>query len=323
MDEDLARQYDPLHDQRQLMPSHEFDGTDYFTSTMPPAPAPLVLAYFDSWASPQSLVAQLPAVAEGMVTAGGRSLVPVSLAYDGVERGAALEPFGPAAISELAEVVATPGFHHFGLSVETPDNEDFWFLDAWLQPGDAAVSLSLSPSPDLWPTAEIDQVADRVLDLVLSWIKPLALSTGGITYDRSGAARSAWDMWYGVDYRTTAPLTKDRVRGYFWANILTSGQLARLPSLLSQAESAGLLVSGVDDAVLLRAPGGITSLSGDELAAVKKVLGPALLPTPFHGYDGYPLRIVPDPGTAFRHVGADEPRPRLIPGQGPMPGSLP
>ena len=155
------------------MPSYEFDGMDYFTSTMPPAPAPSVLAYFDSWASPESLVAQLPAIAEGMVTASGRSLVPVSLAYDGVERGTALEPFGPAAISELAGVVATPGFHHFGLG------------------------------------------------------------------------------------------------------------------------------------------------------ALKKVLGPALLPTPFRGYDGYPIRIVPDPGTAFRRVAADEPRPRLSPGEGPMPDGLP
>jgi hypothetical protein len=71
--------------------------------------------------------------------------------------------------------------------------------------------------------------------------------------------------------------------------------------------------------VILRAPGPVTAFDDDRLAAMRQVLRPVLPPKPYTCYQGYPLRIVPDPGTAFRRVTPGSPFPRLLAGSGPAP----
>jgi hypothetical protein len=44
---------------------------------------------------------------------------------------------------------------------------------------------------------------------------------------------------------------------------------------------------------------------------MKDLLAPALVPAEYGVYIGYPLRIVPDPGTPFRRVLPGSPHPLL------------
>jgi hypothetical protein len=208
---------------------------------------------------------------------------------------------------------------HFG----TAHDEQRWHLESWSDPfrPDAALTLSLSPVGELWEPDETDAAADRVAALLQSWRRPLALSTGGVTYDRTGPHLSPWDAWYTMDHRSSAALTRERVRGYYWWNLLTAGHLARLgglDGLRARAAARDLEVVPLESAAVLRLPGPITAFADDRLAAMKEVLTPVLIPRRYINYAGYPLRIIPDPGTAFRRVAPGSPYPRLTAGAGPL-----
>ena len=201
------------------------------------------------------------------------------------------------------------------VSLDGPDDEEFWYLSLVALPDrpDAALDLSLTPSPDLWPA---DATADALLDLLTTWAAPLDLLTAGLTYDQTDPQRSPWDFWYGADHHTTAPLARDHVRGYFWANLLTEGHVGRLGgpgAFRAEAVRRGLAVEAAGEATVLRAPGPITTFDDGHLSATKAVLAPVLIDKPYLCYEGYPLRIVPDPGTAFRRVPPGSPRPRMLP----------
>jgi hypothetical protein len=70
-------------------------------------------------------------------------------------------------------------------------------------------------------------------------------------------------------------------------------------------------VSG--NAAVLRGSGPVGEFDDRGLAATKTVLGPVPIDHPYICYQGYPLRILPDPGTAFRRVPPGSPMPRWIP----------
>ena len=139
-----------------------------------------------------------------------------------------------------------------------------------------------------------------------------------ITYDRAQTRRTPWPQWDKVHSRDSAPATGDRLRGYFWANLLTRGHLRRLgglDALRATAAAHGLTLEALPSpqAAILRAPGPITAFDDEQLAAMKQMLAPALIPARYLLYERYPLRIIPAPDTAFRRVPPGSRHPRLLP----------
>jgi hypothetical protein len=328
MDEDelraMQRAADPLYDQRAEMPSHEFDGVDHFVSDprRSPPPRPAVLAYFDSRLSLPEFAGRLDEVLAGMAAAlADTTALPVTLRQSAWSVMGSGEQFDGSAAGRaaFAEALRSAKPDVFSLHFGTAEDEQRWHLEGWRDPfrADAALSLSLSPVGELWAPDETDAAAERVAALLAAWQAPLRLNTGGVTYDRTGPHLSPWDAWYTVDHRTTASLTGQRVRGYYWWNLLTAGHLARLGEL---AEPGLELIPLGEQVAALRFAGPITAFDDDRLAAMKRALTPVLIPSRYIMYSGYPLRIIPDPGTAFRRVPPGSPYPRLTAGAGPLPG---
>lgn len=329
----LERQWDPLYDQRAEMPTDEFDGVHYFVheAGRSPAPPPQVLAYFDAGITPARLADHFAELVDDMVDLLERTTtIPMRPGSLGWAAGEAAERWwSDAALAELRGALRGGETTLVTATVDGPDQAEFWHLNCWCVPGDepgdgaAALSMSLTPSPDLWPPDAADAVAEQVLSLVESWVPRLDVRTGAVTYDRGQPGRSPWDMWYGLHHHQTAPWTRDHVRGYFWANLLTGPHVARLGglnALRAAAETRGFDVRVLDaagvatpPAVIVRATGPVTDFDDKLLAAMKDLLAPVLIPARYNLYQGYPLRIVPDPGTAFRRVPVGDPFPRLLP----------
>ena len=213
--------------------------------------------------------------------------------------------------------------------IEVPDDNPLWCLWCRTDPDreDAAVQVSLTPSQDVWPVEAVDDVAERLLELVTGWVGPLALRTACVTYDRAEPGPTPWEKWYNVYPWTSALATRDRVRGYYWANLLTGGHVAHfggLEALRERAAARGFQVQELPEAgagapaVVLRAPVPITRFDDELLAACKDLLTPVLIPAVYAAYRGYPLRIIRDPGTAFRRVPPGSPGPRMLPAAHPQ-----
>jgi hypothetical protein len=179
-------------------------------------------------------------------------------------------------------------------------------------------------SLDLWPARQTDVAAEAVLRLLAGWREPLRLFTGGVTVDRGTTLTSPWDAWYGIGNHVHGPLVATHVRGYYWATILTGGHLERLGGIekfRKRVAATGFVLTTVDsEAMILRDTGPVAEFNDEDLAAMRHLLAPVLLPTPYRLYQGYPLRIVRDTGTAFRRIAPGSPFPRLLPGEGPLPG---
>jgi hypothetical protein len=333
----MERAMDPLYDLREELPQHEFDAVDYFVREpgRAPAPPPTVLAHLDSNLSQPDLADRLDRIVADMTEVLFRT-TPLRMRLRNVSwvnrdgqgggrsgwPGESREDFAAALRAgrvDLASVMFTAG------------NEDQhrWYFQVQSHPWpekepDAALRLTLS-SMDLWPADATDAVAAELLDLVVSWAGPFDLRTAAITYDRGGGGvvgQSPYECWYGINTFESTPITRERVRGYYWANLLTAGHLERLggeDALRNRAAPYGFLMEPAGPAVVLRAPGPITAFDDDRLAAMREVLRPALPSKPYSCYQGYPLRIVPDPGTAFRRVPPGSPFPRVLPGTGPAP----
>src|SRR3954451_12131952 len=258
MDEDELRARrrgaDPLYDQRAEMPSHEFDGVDYFVSDprRSPPPRPAVLAYFDSLLSLPEFAGRIGEVLAGMAAAladtTALAVAPRQAAWSVMGSGPQLD-WSPSTRDALAEELRSGRPDVFSLHFGTAHAEQRWHLEGWRDPfrADAALSLSLSPVGEIWEPDETDAAAERVAALLAAWQRPLRLSTGGVTYDRTGPHLSPWDAWYTMDHRLSATLTRQRVRGYYWWNLLTAGHLARLGGLAGRAAERGLEVIPLSD----------------------------------------------------------------------------
>jgi hypothetical protein len=318
------RAADPWYDQRVELRQREFDGVDFFVHEpgRPPAPRPRLGAYLDAGLTQPELAGELPRLVGdlvGLARDTGRELRPGQGGYALAGQPAADSWWGPSTMDGFAAALRTGRVELLSVSLDSAGGDEFLYLEIAGLPGraDAALDLSVVPSHDLWPEAGTDRVGDALLAVVLGWLVPLRLYTAAVTYDRTEPRRSPWDLWHGTDHDRTAPEARDRLRGYYWANLLTAGHLARLggaAALAEAAAAAGLVAEPVGgDAVLVRAPGPVTGFGDDQLAAMKELLSPALPAHPYRCYEGYPLRIVPDPGTAFRRVPPGSPRPRIIP----------
>jgi hypothetical protein len=200
------------------------------------------------------------------------------------------------------------------------DLEDrFWNLEIQMLPDqpETALQISVTPSDNLWPAESTDMVAQRLVGLVEAWTGPLDLLTGAITLDRVAVGYSPWEQWYGINVNQVAPSAYDCLRGYYWWNLLTAGHLAKLggpEALHDRAQRAGFTATPPTggQAWVVRDPAPVSAFDDDALARMKELLAPALYPQPYGTYEGYPLRIIKDPDTAFRRVPVTELRPLLL-----------
>jgi hypothetical protein len=325
----LISVHDPLADQREVMPSDEFDAVDYFVhepgrSAPPP---PRLAMYLASGLTQAALADRLAGLVEDAVTLLAATvptpMAPASLGYALVGEQAVEQWWDESVLEDLRAGLRAGQVELFGISIDIPNHEEFWDLGCRCLPDDpqAPQLLSLLPGPDMWPANTEDDVAERLLGLLESWTPLLDLRTGCVTLDRATGASTALERWLSIEPFKAAPLTREYVRGYCWANLLTGPHVDRLgglEALRAKASEAGFVVRVLDQvgsappAVVVRAPGPVTSFDDTQLAAMKQLLGPVLLPRRYSLYQGYPLRIVPDPGTAFRRVPPGSPFPRLL-----------
>lgn len=328
-----------FHGPRLEILCHEFDAVD-FTSRLPGRALPeTVLAYFDSGLSLPQLVDRLDDMLTDMADVLARTTsVPLEPRLSWSRRTTTelrTRKERPPVREALAAALREDNVSSLYLRFDAVDGTDrWWLLDVWAYPWpekapDAALTMSLT-SRDLWPDEAAEVVAEEVLALFCRWLIPLRLRTAGITLDRAGPHASPWDRWYGTNDSDTAPVTTERLRGYYWANLLTAGHIHRLGGLdrlRGHAAEHGLIVepalADTEDAVIVRAPVAITAFGDDLLAAAKHVLGPAMPHRQYVLYQGRALRIIPDPGTAFRKVPPGSPFPHLLDGRGPWADEVP
>jgi hypothetical protein len=313
---------------RESMPAEEFDAVDFFVHEpgRTPPPAPQLGLYLSCALSQPHVAERLPGLLDeiaGVLAA----TVPVPMEPGETEctrwyRSPAVRRWrGRATLRWLDAQLRSGDVEGLTLSFTGPaDGADrFWYLDcAWVpDPRDAPFHLSMTPSETLWPEPMTDAVAERLLDLLRSWTETLDVLTGCVTYDRIQPGATPWELWYGANLDDIAPGNREHVRGYYWANLLTARHVERsggMDRLSSTAAEYGFVVQpvpGARAAVLVRDPGPVTGFDDDRLARMKQVLQPVLPDRRYTLYEGWPLRIVRDPGTAFRRVPPGQARPSL------------
>jgi hypothetical protein len=303
------RSLDPLYDLREEMPQIEFDAVDYFVheAGRAPAPPPNLALYLDSGLSQPELAEVFPQLLDD-VAATAPGVRPVAAGWSLTrEPTTGTDTWTAGTLERVTGALRTGRVEMLQVSFADPGDRRLTLaLDA--VPGDPEAGQGLSASAEkLWTP----ETSGALVDLIA---KQPGLRTAAVTWDRTGVHSSAWELWYNVMPHEMVRHTRDHVRGYYWATLLTAGHLARLggeAELRRRAESAGFVVVALGDGLLVRDPGPITAFDDDRLAAAKELLRPVLLDRPYVCYQGYPLRIRPDPGTAYRRVPPGAPFPRL------------
>lgn len=138
---------------------------------------------------------------------------------------------------------------------------------------------------------------------------------GAVFHDNWGLnQRLPYERYFRV--KIPAADTGRTARGYYWANLLTGQHLAALGG----ARAAGRRCAGLGlrfepvpgrDAAVVRDGGPISALDDSRLAALRELLAPVLVTVPYRFYGGPPLRVLKDPGTAFRRIPPEISRPRF------------
>jgi hypothetical protein len=174
----------------------------------------------------------------------------------------------------------------------------------------------------------LDAVAEDWVRL-LADLEPIVTPVwAAITYDSWNDALTPFEAFYKRS-RPRAGQDADRhPRGYCWANLLTAEHIARLGGtarVVGVAGELGLSVEVLADApgaekVLVRDPGAITAFDDSRLEAVRDLFSPILPDCRYTWYGGPAVRVIREPGTAFRTIPPeianplfeDDPKPRHL-----------
>jgi hypothetical protein len=265
-----------------------------------PGPPPTLGLYLDSGLGQPATADVLPRVVEDVQALLQRTADPVprpeSLGF-AVNRG----PIGGAryrkGIDDLRAKLRAGSLEEWQITFKAGRTDSVAGLDWQAIPDDPAASLQMSliVFPPVWPPDRVDAVAEDLVTLVKAWASPLALVWGAVTYDRLLPKPSPYERWYGLGHRHTAPRSRDYLRGYYWANLLTGGHLARLAPLEPEDDiRVEDVPSSAGRTVLVRSTHPISRFDNQRLAAMKQFLAPALFPADSPTYRGYPLRIIAD-----------------------------
>jgi hypothetical protein len=191
------------------------------------------------------------------------------------------------------------GFHLSYKSTQPPSEDP-----AGLWEGALCASLGLLRGAELDAAGEI---WTGLLRLVGSWPETLWAAVLYDKWEGGTEERRPHERYYGIENGAT--LCEDRALGYYWANLLTERHLEGLggaAALRARCDELGLVLEecpGRPGAAVLRAGQPVGSMDDECLAALREALAPVLAANEYRGfYSGPPLRVIKDPGTAFRRV---------------------
>lgn len=196
------------------------------------------------------------------------------------------------------------------------------------QPGLWGLSLALTP--DAWGATVplLDELAEILTQALAEAGSRAQVDYGAVVFDfitGETLHRLPYELVFGITegYQDAAHYA----RGYYWANLLTTGHLAKLggqdafPARCAQhGMGATVIERDSTPAVLVRDPAPITAFDDERLAAMRDLLDPALRHLPYRWYAGWPLRVFKEPGTAFRPVPPDIIEP-WFEDDGPLPSA--
>lgn len=166
----------------------------------------------------------------------------------------------------------------------------------------------------------LDAAAEVWQDLLEQLGRRSSTLWGAISHDRFTTVRTPVEDYLGI--RDGELTSVEHPRGYYWSNLLTRRHLDRLggrAAVESRAAELGLRTLALDcERLIVRSPGPVDDFDGDRMAAVRTLLDPVLVRRPYRYYAGPPLRVVKEPGTAFRRIPPEIMMP-WFEDDGPMP----
>ena len=164
--------------------------------------------------------------------------------------------------------------------------------------------------PRLAAGPELDGAAEGFVQLLVDVEPVVAPVWAAVTYDAWEEARTAFEAFYGRSRPRAGQDAGRHPRGYYWANLLTATHIAGLGGtarLLEAADERGLWVEVLADVpggekVLVRDPCAISAFDDSRLESVRDLLAPVLPDCSYTWYGGPPVRVIREPGTAFRFI---------------------
>jgi hypothetical protein len=165
---------------------------------------------------------------------------------------------------------------------------------------------ALQASPGLFHGEALDQAAavwTRMLETVATWAE---VPWGAVLFDVSYSnGPTPFEKYF------SAPVSVEEsahaVRGYYWANLVTEAHveaIGGLSALGTRCADAGVECHPVQGraAAIIKCVQPIADLSEDQLVAMRDALQPLLPKAAYVWYEGPPLRVIREPGTAFRRI---------------------
>jgi hypothetical protein len=133
---------------------------------------------------------------------------------------------------------------------------------------------------------------------------------GGVTWDHGYPGRTPYESYFPVSPEEASREAARHPRGYYWSNLLTGGHLEGLGgagAVVASCRNNGLETELIDgesgsQAMIVRAKEPLSEFSDESLHAVHRLLDPILVHKPYKWYADWPLRIIKEPGTAFRVI---------------------
>ncbi|NUP53565.1 MAG: hypothetical protein HOW97_40525 [Catenulispora sp.] len=177
------------------------------------------------------------------------------------------------------------------------------------------------PDPGVWvaqwfmgrnqDTSLIDAVGTAGTEVLARLAAEGVADWGCVTHDHGGGInRTPYEHYFSIREAEGARLASRHPRGYYWSNLLTGRHLEGLggpAEALAACHDAGLVSELIESAsgspaMIVRARESLSVFTDESLAAIRGLLDPILLHRPYYWYADWPLRVIKEPGTAFRAI---------------------